>query len=409
MPVITTSQVLLFCSDPKLGNELEVALTALGGTRPVVHQVNEFRQAIEAIRSRRPDLALIEMTGDMRLLKAFAEEVGVASPETSVVAVFRPDVFGPDVSESAILIEAIRAGVKDFLRRPISSFDVGQLLDRLFANRSAEPRTLGTIVSLISNKGGVGKSTLAVNAAAGLALRHPGRVLLVDASLQMGVCSCMLDLNPTTTITDAYRQQDRLDETLIRELATPHSTGLHVLAAPPNAVDGAEIDDQTMSRVLTLARRAYDFVVVDTFPMLDRVNMAVLDLSDRVYIVLENIVPTILSGVRLIELLDELNFDASRQRVVLNRYSSKAGNLKPIDVARRIGRSVNHVLPFHVRVQAAANTGMPYVRGVSRFSTVGRRIRGLIDEIDDLRRNRIMTVEDSPPVAPSRNGKSHQE
>lgn len=320
----------------------------------------------------------------MRTLKAFAEEVAAASPGTALVAVFRPDVFGPEISESAVLIEALRSGVRDFLRRPISSFDLGQLLDRLLARRDAQPRPVGRIVSMISNKGGVGKSTLSVNTATGLAMRHPGRVLLVDASLQMGVCASMLDLAPQTNLIDAYRQQDRLDETLIRELSTPHPSGLHLLAAPDSAVDATSIDDEVMSRILTLARRAFDYVIVDTFPMLDRVMMAVLDLSDRSYIVIENVVPTILSGAKLVELLDELNFDASKQRLVINRYSSRAGNLKPDDVKRRLGREVDHVLPFHIKVQAAANTGRPYVMTANRFTTLARRIRGLIDEIERL-------------------------
>lgn len=382
MHVINSSQILLFCVDSQLPGELDRALAAQGGARPVVHQATELRQAAEAIRSRRPQVALIEMTGDMHQVRAFGEEVAAASPETAVVGVFRPEVFGPDVSESAILIEAIRCGVRDFLRRPISSSDMEVLLDRLVSKSDRQARQLGQIVGIISNKGGVGKSTLSVNTAAGLARRHPGRVLLLDASLQMGVCASMLDLKPSLTISDALRQRERLDETLIRELATPHACGLHLLAAPNNAVEGAEIDDELLSRVLTLARRAYDFVVVDTFPMVDKVSMTILDLSDRVYVVLENVVPTVLCGVKLIELLNELNFDASKQRVVLNRYTQRAGNLRPIDVARRLGRNIDHILPLHASVQAAANTGRPFVLKASRFSSLGRRIQNLIREIE---------------------------
>src|SRR5262249_20610635 len=142
------------------------------------------------------------------------------------------------------------------------------------------------------------------NVACGLAQRHPEQVLLIDASIQMGVAAALLDLKPATTLTDAIRERDRLDETLLRQVAVPHSSGLHLLAAPADAVEAAEIDDEAMSRILTLARRAYDFVFVDTFPMLDQVMMAVLDVSDRAYIVLESVVPTVLGIVRLLRLLE---------------------------------------------------------------------------------------------------------
>ena len=114
----------------------------------------------------------------------------------------------------------------------------------------------------------------------------------------MGGCAAMLDLSPTLTLTDAAGERDRLDDLLIRQLATPHCSGLHLLAAPADAVEGAEVDDDLISRVLTLSRRAYDYVVVDTFPIFDSVVMSVVDSSDLAYIVLENVVPTLLGANR---------------------------------------------------------------------------------------------------------------
>src|SRR5205807_5210981 len=144
------------------------------------------------------------------------------------------------------------------------------------------------------------------------------------------------------------------DETLVRQLATPHPSGLHLLAAPASAVEAAEIDDQVMARILNLARRAYDYVFVDTFPMLDQVMMAVLDLSDRVYIVLESVVPTVLGVARLLTLLEHLGVPAERVRLILNRYTGSTDNLKPAEVEQRLGRPIEHVLPYHKNVIVAA-------------------------------------------------------
>jgi hypothetical protein len=112
---------------------------------------------------------------------------------------------------------ALRSGVRDFLRRPLSPEDVRQLLGRMERFAAHPTTSIGKVVALISNKGGVGKSMLSVNIAAELGRRNPGQVLLIDASLQMGVCASMLDLEPTTTLTDAAHQRDRLDQRLIRE------------------------------------------------------------------------------------------------------------------------------------------------------------------------------------------------
>jgi pilus assembly protein CpaE len=398
--VTVTINILLVSPDPRFRAELESAIASVDDLHPVIHHAGDARQAIEAARSRRPNIALVEMGSDVRPLGAFAEEAAVVSPETTVAAVFRPEGFGPDVSESAILIEAIRAGVKDFLRRPVSSSELAELLRRIQRSASRETGHVGRVVSFVSNKGGVGKSTLCVNAACGLAMRHREQVLLVDASLQMGVCASLLDLTPTTSLTDVVREADRLDVTLIRQLATPHSSGLHLLAAPPDAVEAAEIDDEVLSRVLTLARRTYDFVLVDTFPMLDRAVVAVLDLSDRAYVVVENVVPTLLGGVKFLEVLKGLGVSPDRQRVVLNRYTTLPGSAKSAEVANRLGRSVDHVIPFDKGIVIAANTGEPYVLRPKRLFGCGRQLRGLVDDLDAMSEAAVL------PPAPSSNGEA---
>ena len=171
---------------------------------------------------------------------------------------------------------------------------------------------------------------------------------------------------------------------MLRQLATPHASGLHLLAAPADAVEAAYIDDEIISRILTLARRTYDYVIVDSFPMLDRVMMAVLDLSDQAYIVLESVVPTLLGGAKLLKLLDELGVSSERVRVVLNRYMNFAGNLKPSDVVRLLGRPVDHVIPYKKGVVISANLGRPYILRAGRFFGFGRAVTRLIDEVADV-------------------------
>jgi pilus assembly protein CpaE len=380
-----TPKILIVSADSRLKDEVAAALRDVADVQPVLHYAAEYRQGIEAIRSWRPFLVLVEMSDDLRALKVFAEEAGTSSPETNLATVFRPEIFGHDTSESAVLIEALRAGMQDFLRRPISRADLTQLLDRL-QRRAAQPvRTAaGKIISFLSNKGGVGKSTLAVNIAAGLATRFPERVLLIDASLQLGVCATLLDLKPATTMIDAVRQRHRLDETLIRQLAVPHACGLHLLAAPQDALEAAEVDEEPMARILTLARRTYDYVLVDTFPLLDRVMMAVLDLSDRVFLVTESVVPTLLGMVSLIRVLDNLGFAKDRQRLILNRHSRFAGNLAPDDVARRLGRAVDYVVPYQKKLLIASNIGKPYVLGANNWWGVGKVLGKIIDELPEI-------------------------
>jgi pilus assembly protein CpaE len=165
-----------------------------------------------------------------------------------------------------------------------------------------------------------------------------------------------------------------------------------------------------MSRILTLARHTYDFVVVDTFPMLDRVIVAVLDLSDRAYVVLENVVPTLLGAVKLVEVLRGLGLSKERQRIVLNRYTTLPGSVNPADVASRLGHAVDHVVPFDKRIVIAANTGEPYVLRPSRFFGCGRHLLRLVDDIDAMGEDRPLgplnpsAPDDEDEESPEANG-----
>ena len=373
--------VLIVTSNPQLQDELEVALDALGDAAPRHQVIDNRARAIQLMRNRSPSLLLVEMSQDLEDLRTFIQETAVVSPLTTVAAVFMTETFDEDVSESDLIIQAMRAGVKDFLRRPVSTNDLARLLEEAGNKKELPTHDNCRVVTFISNKGGVGKSTLAVNTAVGLALRHPERVLLIDASLQMGVAAPMLDLVDAPTLTDAARERDRLDSTMLRQLATRHESGLHVLPAPVDAIDAAEVDDELMTRVITLARPSYDYIVLDTFPLFDRVIVAMLDMSDRVFVVTENVVPTLLGAVRLVDVLDRIGLPEEKQSIVLNRFTSIAGSLSAEDVANRLQRPIDHIVPYEKRIITSANTGDPFVMQSLRFNKARRAIDDLIDRV----------------------------
>jgi pilus assembly protein CpaE len=375
--------ILIVGNDENLREEVAAAVRGIKKWSPVLHHARDVRQGIEAARSRRPELVCFELKGSSRDLVRFADEVRTGSPESVVVATYRSEDFDTDASESQAIIEGMRHGVADFLRRPLSTGELQQLFDRVFGSGPRASRPLGKIVSFVSNKGGAGKSTTSINTAVALAMKHPGEVLLVDTSLQLGVAALMLDIEPRTTITDAIRESHRLDETLLRQLAVPSECGLHVLSAPMDAIEASHVDDEGLSRILTLARRAYRYVVVDTYPMLDSVIMAALDLSDLVFVVFHATVPSVVGNVHFLEVLRKVGVSEARQRVVLNyNFPRVAGNLKVEDVEERMGRAVDHVFPFQKKLITALNTGKPYALSCGRRFGFGRALAGVVAEIE---------------------------
>jgi pilus assembly protein CpaE len=246
-------QILFVANDSALQSEAHTALAGIPNWRTVPYFAPNVDEALDAAVNRHPQLICVQMGRDTRELTSFAREMRASLPDTAIATMYDPVAFDPEQSESAMIIEVLRANVQDFLRRPLSSTELRQLLDRLFQSRATQRKsTPGRVLSFISNKGGVGKSTLAVNTACDLATRHPGQVLLIDASLQLGICGLMLDIVPQATLIDAIREKERLDETLLRRLTQRHSSGVHLLSAPKDAVEAAEVDDASFARVVNV-------------------------------------------------------------------------------------------------------------------------------------------------------------
>jgi len=379
-----TLHALLVGRDRSLEDEFRAALSGVPDVHGVVYVAETYRQALDIARGRQPNFVVIDIDRDAGEIAALSKDLHDVIPAAAIAGAYKLDGFEPGQSESATIIELVRAHVRDFLRRPLSATELRAVLDRLSSRLApAAPPERGRIVSLVSNKGGVGKSTLAVNVGCTLALRHPDDVLLIDASLQVGACAMLLDLKPTTSIVDAIRERDRLDVTLLRNLTLKHGSGLRLLAAPADALEGSEVDDEAIARILHLARRAFTFVIVDTFPILDNVLMTTLDLTDTAYVVVQGTAPAVAGIARLLPVLEGLGFQPARQRLVLNyNYEPFLGNLRPADIANRLQRTVDFVVPYDKGVLTSMNTGTPRVIHASRWQRFKRAIVQVVEDLE---------------------------
>jgi pilus assembly protein CpaE len=144
------------------------------------------------------------------------------------------------------------------------------------------------------------------------------------------------------------------------------------------------VDDASFARVLNVARRVFEYIVIDTFPVLDSLLLSLLDVSDLVYVVMQGTVPNVVGSIRFLSVLDALGLPKERQRLVLNQnYSQFTGNLTPNDIEQRLGRPIDYLFPYTKGLMAAMNTGNPYILRSWRFFGFGREMSALVDEIEE--------------------------
>jgi len=116
-------------------------------------------------------------------------------------------------------------------------------------------------------------------------------------------------------------------------------------------------------------RRRFDMTVVDTSPGLDLLNLAILDLSERILVVTEPLAPTVVATGRFLALLEAQGLGADRVGVIVNSFET-AGGLSEALIAEQLGREPELVIPFDRQVKGSIHRGEPMVlaHGSSPFS-----------------------------------------
>jgi pilus assembly protein CpaE len=233
----------------------------------------------------------------------------------------------------------LRDGVADFVPQPLARADVIDAINAALGRKQGTggdggPR--GSVVTFLHASGGVGASTLAVNAAAALA--HPKRrvtreVCLIDLDVQFGTAALYLDLEAGTQLLHMAREPKRLDAELLRGAMLKHRSGIQVLSGPPSPMPLEAVRPELVGSLLDLGRREFDFVVVDLPQALTSWTEAVLTRSDLIFVVTQLNVGAVRQTRRLLTVLQEEGFYQLPLKLVLNRY--EGGLFTGIRVRRR--------------------------------------------------------------------------
>jgi len=231
---------------------------------------------------------------------------------------------------------------------------------RAAARNEREP---GKVVALFSPKGGVGRTTLAVNIAVAAASERTANVVLMDGAFQFGDVAILLNLNPRgKSIADLVPELQAGGE--IESLDTftvAHSSGLRVLLAPPTPETADLITAAAVKRTIAAFRATSDLVVVDCAAWFSDTTLAILDSADVILAIL-TLEITSIKNIRLfLEVADQLGYPPERIVIVLNRADSALG-IRVADVEHSIGRKIDHqVISDGRTVVYALNRGVPFV------------------------------------------------
>jgi pilus assembly protein CpaE len=331
-----------------------VLSSALPGGVQVVARPDE----VDAWLNGRGEYALvIGPTIDMTTASTLADRVRAAHPAITVVLTrleLEPSVYAQAMQAGigAVVAADDPAALGSAVARARSTWEA-------IHGPTAEGERDGKVFMVFSPKGGVGKTTMAVNLS--VALAQAGKdVCVVDLDLAFGDVAITMQLIPEHTITEAAASEDDLDFALLQKLLTRHANGLTILAAPTHPEGRDLVTASLARRVIQILRRQFDFVVIDTPPGFDDQVLGAFDETDECIIVATLDVPTIKNTKVAIETLDLLNLVPGNRHLVLNRADEEVG-LSQGNVEDILGVKVEIALASSPAVASATNHGQPIV------------------------------------------------
>ena len=286
-----------------------------------------------------------------------------------------------------LALAALRAGVFDIVD-PAAPVDAlaAVLRHAVDAARAARPAPgdehaprRGRVVSVVSSKGGVGKTTVSTNIAVGLAQEVPQSTVLVDLDVQFGDVASALNLDPEFTLVDAVDLARGGDGLALKTCLTLHETGLYVLAAPDSPAAADRIRAEDVDRLLAMLAAEFAFVVVDTAPGLSEHTLAALDRTTDPVLLTSLDVPGLRGLRKEVDTLRELGMLSGTHRLVVNFADPRSG-LRVADVEATLGTTVDVSLPRSRSVPASVNVGVPLLQagGGDRTTRLLRTlVRGL--------------------------------
>jgi pilus assembly protein CpaE len=331
-----------------------------------------------------PSVIVLDVGPDPQAAIGLAAAFDRECPGTSVILVSE---LGPEIG-----LEAMRAGVRDILHPDSNVSDIRLVLERAVeAAESRAPRPEptdgalvpdsagggGRVISVVSPKGGVGKTTVATNLAVGLASTGHNSTVLVDLDLQFGDVASALNLDPDHSLPDTLHGPASRDTMVLKTFLTLHETGLYVICGPESPAAADSITADEVSHLLQMLASEFQYVVVDTGPGLSEHVLAAMDESSDLILVTSMDVPGVRGLRKELDALTELGMLTDSRCVVLNFTETRYG-LSVADAQATIGRPIDITLPRSKATPRSVNQGVPLLQSGVR-DPMTKALRGLVD------------------------------
>ena len=348
-------KIFVLDDDPDALQVLKLALEAEGYQ---VLTASDSRQGLHQIGAEHPDLLILDLImpglDGLEVCRQLRQV-----PQTEKLPIIMLSARG----EVADRVKALKVGADDYISKPTELSEIIARVQTLLALEDTRFLNQGRIAVCIGAKGGVGTTVLAVNLATALAMNAEGSTVLVDACFQFGGVQTALNIRSSNNLSDLLPYASHLESEIVNKVLAPHQSGLEVLLAPSKLEEMEVIQPAHLKGILTKLQEMFDYVVVDAWPFLNSLTLAVLDQAHTILLILTPEVSSLHRARLWLNVAEERGYAPSRVHLVLGQDRGQAG-FSHEEIARLLGYPLLCSFPYEPRlVSRALNRGVPLMLG----------------------------------------------
>ncbi len=364
----------IFSEDPNLREQLEDVLGKIRAFSLVRHSISGFPTAERLttfLEVQAPAIVFIDITDIDRAIQ-LGNLVHSITRNTQLVAVAPKE-------DASLLLTAMRAGMREYLAAPFTMNEVVAALSRLKEILQTNPPSNEynqNVYSFLPAKPGSGASTACVNLGFALTKSPESRAALLDFDMHCGVLDFLLKLPQGFSVRDAAEHAAHMDDAIWMRMVTPVGRVDVLRAGRPREYD-SQLPEDFAPELVGFARRHYQTVCLDLSGHFDKISTAVLQQSNKIFLVATPELAALYAARRSMEILETLHLK-DRVHIILNRANSQKINQDQVE--ELLGASVYAAIPNDYQaVQDSLTAGhcmAPSTQAGRRYHEIADRLMG---------------------------------
>ncbi len=338
---------------------------------------NNINDAYNEILKEKPNFVFVSTINNSQDVFSLIEKITLINNKIKFI------VMASSYDTNSV-IKAMRAGAREFLPKPLIKEDFINTVNRLKEQFSGnESNTNCKIITTFSNKGGIGKTSIATNLALEIANITKEKVAIVDMNFQLGDVATFLDIKPSFDISYVVKNIDGTDSNFLESTLDRYKdTSLYVLADPPYMEQSKDITPEQITKLFEELRKSFSYVIVDTSNVFDGKTITVLDNTDFIMLVTIVNLPAIRNCQRCLDVFERLGYSKDKSKIVINRYMEN-DEVTVEDVENALNKKVYWKIPNnYFTIMSSINKGLP-VEYINPSSNIAQSFRELATVLSD--------------------------